>query len=104
MVDLPDPFGPMTRFIFGPGKNSAFVYVTKFFRVTRTMDPGSYLSKNISTITLNSDAFVSAGQTFLLGSVFVCCAHLEKLPVLAVHPLRRLHRAGARVANSRRLP
>src|ERR1700754_4965836 len=39
-VLFPVPFGPITMFKFGPGKNSAEVYVTKFDNLTRTMEPG----------------------------------------------------------------
>lgn len=38
-VLLPVPFGPMTIFNLGPGKNSADVYVTKFVTLIRTIAP-----------------------------------------------------------------
>ena len=50
IVDFPDPLGPMTRFIFGPGKNSAEVYVTKFVSVTRSMEPAANLSFNTDNL------------------------------------------------------
>src|SRR5271156_1252629 len=56
-VLLPVPLGPMTILRFGPGKNSAEVYVTKFVNLTRRMAPGWYLlfsdpSPFNSTLTL----------------------------------------------------
>jgi hypothetical protein len=46
-VLFPVPFGPMTMFRFGPGKNSTDEYVTKFVSLTRMMAPGWYLGLDL---------------------------------------------------------
>lgn len=45
-VLFPVPFGPITIFRFGPGKNSTDEYVTKFVSFTRRMAPGWYFDFN----------------------------------------------------------
>ena len=41
---LPVPFGPITKFILGPGRRVISSYVMKLFRVMRTMLPSRNLS------------------------------------------------------------